>query len=222
MALLLVAILFFPIVELLNKAFMSEYKNRINVEAKENRDLALNRITSTLKEASYIYTVNIDIPTESGTSTITPNNNGIAALIPVYDENGDVLRSAGQSLFDAYSYSLIPANEYFDNSTNTDMVLVETYNSFYCDTYADDYSKPTSSCQTDWSESGHSNVIADKAKPGVFLNIVTPFNLKNSDVLEITFAAKKGQIYYPSNTGPTITSKYVHAADIYCRNVDVY
>lgn len=221
-ALLLVGIIFLPIVEMVNRAFISEFKNRINVEAKENRDLSLGRVSSNLKGASYIYssTSQMVLPTDIGTYQMTPGTDGIAALVPVYDDNGEVVRDGDDSQFDAYAYALVPANQYYENTSSTDKVLIETYNRFYCAAPEDDPSHPTTNCETDWTSSGESNVIFEDAKPGVFLNYTSPFVLSGSDVIKVVFAANKGQIYYPATSGVDVNSKFVHSTDIFCRNAE--
>lgn len=214
----LMTILFFPMIELLNSSFLVEYDNRMNVESKEFREIALNRMSSTLKQASYLYDTNVTIPTEKGTYEVTPGSSAIVAIIPSYDEDGDLIQDDTDTEFDAYTYALIPASQYYANSTSTDMVLVETYNNFNCTTTTDDPTKPASTCETDWSDAS-TNVIIEKAKPGNFATYSSTFTKLTSSQIEIVFGSKNGIIYYPATSGTSIPSENIHSTNIFCRNV---
>lgn len=220
-ALTLITILFFPMIELLNSSFLAEYNNRMNVETKGFREIALNRMSSTLKQASYLYDTSITIPTEKGSYTVTPGSTAIVALIPSYDEDGDIIQTDNDTEFDAYTYALIPANEYYSNTTSTDMVLVESYNNFICTTTTDDPTKPASTCETNWTDTASTNVIFEKAKPGRFTSYYSTFNNKTSSQIEIVFGSKDGIIYYPATSGTSIPSDNIQSIDIFCRNVSL-
>ncbi|MEW5820081.1 MAG: prepilin-type N-terminal cleavage/methylation domain-containing protein [Cyanobacteriota bacterium] len=222
-ALTLISILFFPMIDLLNRSFMVEYDNRQNVESKEAADLALNRMTNILKEASYIYDGTVNIPTEMGAYPVTNGENCIIALIPAYDSSGDIVQGAGETEFNAYAYALIPSymmSTDYESGSN-DQVFVESFNTFYCQSDTDDPRKPTSTCEDDWTGTGSTNIIFEGAKPGNFGSAYTSsLEPVSANKIEVAFAAKDGKKYYHSaEEGPSIDEKNIQSTDIFLRNV---
>ncbi|MGD9580212.1 MAG: PilW family protein [Vampirovibrionia bacterium] len=222
-ALTLIVILFFPMIELLNSSFLAEYNNRMNVEAKEFREIALNRMSSTIKQASYIYPsgTKITIPTENGSYEATVGSNAIAILVPSYDEDGDLIQEDTNTEFDAYTYALVPASNYYSNSSSSDMVLVETYNNFDAATTDAEPTTPSTTPTTDWSGStAMTNIIFDGAKPGSFESYTSTFSNAEPSQIEIVFGSKNGKIYYPASGTNTTTIPYknIHSINVFCRN----
>ena len=220
--LLLITILFFPMIDLLNSGFKAEYKNRLSVEAKEFRETALNRVSSTLKEASYIYEDgSVTIPAGMGSAVVTTGTDAVIALVPAYDDDGNLIVDDGQTLFDAYAYALVSAYYFGETQDYEAKVMVEAHDRFYCDASANYSRVPASMCQTDWTETGITNIIFDSAKPGSFEDDYNaPFTAESNNLIEIIFGQKEGQIYYPSEEGEEeISAKHTQSVNIFCRNV---
>lgn len=213
----------FPIIDLLNSSFMAEYKNRVNVEAKEFREIALYRMSTTLRETSYLVSSSVTIPVgDSSTYVITPGTDSIVALVPVFNTDGeaDYDTDTGETTFNAYAYALIPRNEFYSGYTGSDKVLVESSTSFSCAVESDDHLTPTSDCTTDWTSSGTTNVIFDDAIPASFANYASPFDINSSrNYVKAVFGVKNGKIYFPDDTADSIDDKYLESIDIWCRNV---
>lgn len=228
-ALVLVTILFIPMIDLLNRSFITEYKNRLNVETKEARDSVLNRMTSVLKSASYIHDGSLNVPTPMGASYISSSYNGTIVFVPQIDENtGDIKQEGDYVVYDAYAYGLIDAymfSDDFDYSNYEDKVLVESYKTIKCAPLSNEVRTPdTTDCDSgysldDWGESGITNPIYKKVKPGQFDYYSTSFNKVNDRQMELAFASKEGQMYYSAGWGDYVEPKYIHSVDINLRNV---
>lgn len=218
-ALLILSIMMFSMVDLLGSAFKTEYYNRINVESKEFRELALYRMSNTIRDASYVYNTTVRIPTDNENFTVTPETNGISVLVPTFDSNGDVVNDNGITTFNAYTYALIPESSYDANSTSSDMVLVESYTTVDCEAEEDNFSKPKSTCETDLTD-GNTNVLFKGAKPATFNGYTGPFEITGSNTLTIVFGVKEGKLYYPVESASTssISDKYVESINVLSRN----
>jgi hypothetical protein len=220
----IVAVIFLPMIDMLNTAFVAEYKNRMNVQAKEARENALSRMTSILKEASRIADGPVTIKTEKGTHSISSGNMAVIAYVPVYDKyTHEVSQSGGQTEFNGFAYALIPETDYFDNGTSGKYVMVEASINTYCTPSETSDFKPDSDCVTDWS-SGQTNVLFEGAMPALMPVYDSPFSLSSSndvdyDNIEVAFGVKDGIVYYPSTSGTSLTEDKIQSINIFCRSV---
>ena len=226
----IMTIIFLPLVDVLNKAFSTEYKVRLNTASKENVEIAMYSMAAILKEASYLYTTSITIPTKTGTATADPSSNSVIALIPLYDSYGDPAYSSGYATYYGYAFTLLPASTYDSSDTSGNSVIVETYKAIYCETSPTDKVTPIGQCTTDWTTYGTTDLILKDIKPAVFSNYpytLPIVNLGSSDQskfyqIKLAFATKDGYTYFPSSTSTTtIDSKYIKTTDIFCRNVNI-
>lgn len=239
----LIAVITLPMVDILSSTFLIECENRQNVKAKEFRELALNRMSSTLKNASFIADDThpaIVIPVGDSTYQFTPGYDGIVALVPKYKQctGGfssdcyDVERDGAQTEFKAYAYSLVP-NYLFDNNssaTYAEMVLVESYTEFSCTPLASNPVEVSAACELDWSNlpDTKTNIIFNKALPGSFsettktFDIVQTNNYHEANLVNISFGVQGGTLYYPAGYGEKINNENTHAVSVLALNVPTY
>lgn len=225
-SLFIISIIFLPLVDVLSKAYSAEYKNRLNTNAKETIEIAMNNMSSKLEEASYLYTSSVTIPTITGTAVADPASNAVVALLPLFNSNGDASYSGGYATYFGLAYTLLPASTYDSTDNTNNYVLVQTYKYVYCQTSTDQVT-PSGSCTTDWVTGGNTYLIFKNAKPGSFSNYgyTSPIvNLGSTDgsknyEVKMAFGYKEGYVYFPSSSGTSISSNNMRSSDIFCRNV---
>lgn len=219
-ALTLVTILFFPMLDLLNSAFMSEYNTRLNVESKENRDYALSRMMETINEASYIYEGTVTIPTPESSYTLITPYDALVVYAPVYDDNGDQVTLNGQFQYEGFAYGLVPSQMFTNDYNDSAYSLIETYNKHYCNGSSIDTRIPEmSSCSTDWTDDATTNLLVEKVYPGKLDGYTTSMIDVSTQEVELAFAAKEGKVYYATDYAQeNIDSKHIHSVNIFLRN----
>jgi prepilin-type N-terminal cleavage/methylation domain-containing protein len=222
----IVAILFIPMIEMLNNAFMAEYANRVNIEAKELRESTFNRMFSNLREASYIYPddTHLYVASESGMLSLIIGENAFAALVPVFEDGEDVT-SVTSRTFKGYAYGIVNAYEYGSDIAggSEKKFLIEAYAEMTCDVDDDNTAVPDSAygCSIFWPGEDYATttILVEDIKEADFTNFTEPFDTSTSGNIEVTLATKEGVVYYPGEYGPTIDDKFVHSIDIFSRNL---
>lgn len=176
-----------------------------DVISKQERISVTDKITSSLREAAYIYPNNssLMIPGPSYNISTLTGYNSIAAFVPKFNSDGTIISpSSGFTSFTGIIYSFV-SNSYWNEGNNSEeFLLIQTIADFDLQVDTNDPLLITQTPPTNWS-SGESYVLAEKLKPVVATNMgyESFWVNENRNIVEFALIPKADGLCFPSSYG---------------------
>ncbi|OGI16568.1 MAG: hypothetical protein A2287_04610 [Candidatus Melainabacteria bacterium RIFOXYA12_FULL_32_12] len=203
MVLVLMSILIIPTIDLMSSMMISQADFVKNLQSKQVKLNITERITSGIREGSYIYpdSTSLTIPTMSSTTNVNIEDQAIAVLVPVFTSSGSVEYSnaTGKTSFKGVAYSILPQSTWNGGNSNK-YVLVETIYNTQISTNSEDPLELTGNATINWG-SGTSYLLADNLEPANQTVMGTNAFDINNNIITFGFVPGGTATYFPSSSG---------------------
>lgn len=211
-------------VDFMSSFMLAESTFNNEISNKQNKLNLFERLSSSIKPASYVYQpdTSLIIPTQSSTTYVKNEVNAIAVLVPKFNADG-TLKMAGTNItqFSGVAFSIIPRKTW-DGTNSNKYVLVQT---ILDDSTMNIATDPNDSLQImaiptpNWS-TGKSYLLADDLKPATTYNMGdNAFSTEaDRDKIKFSFIPKADGTYFPSTAGTEMIDDNQYMMSVSLRN----
>ena len=221
MAVVIMGFLIIPTIDLMSSMVASQADFAGNLKAKQIKLNVTERITSNIREGSYIYPdgASLTIPTMTSSTSVTVGNQTVAVLVPTFNADGTVnySNSTGKTSFKGVAYSIIPESTWNSGSSG-EYVLVETIFNTQLSVDTEDTLDLTESATVDWA-SGSSYALADNLMPAnQTIMGSTAFDI-DDNIITFGLVPEGTTTYFPSSSGTAQVDDTPYISSVVIQNI---
>ncbi|MFH0702999.1 MAG: hypothetical protein V2B14_05620 [bacterium] len=229
----LMGILILPTIDVMSSMVISQAAFNNDVSAKQTKLSSTERIATSIREGSYIYSeyTQLTVPTSSSSTSVTIGDKAVAVLVPQFESDGDVKQpSIGITSFKGVAFSLIPKGTWESSTSEQtqtqqqydtgaeEYVLVETTYDIDLAVDTDDPLLISGTIPTDWSN-GDSYLLGTNFKPATFTVMSTKTFKIDGDIITFGFVPTAEATYFSSYGSSKIVDDTPYITSVVIRNL---